>query len=66
MDDTFLSRTRFLTVTDGTRWAVLFIRTNEAGDIINIAEVQDAGWNAIADELRRQYGEDWRGAYFRD
>ena len=34
--------------------------------IINIAEVQDAGWNAIADELRRQYGADWRGAYFRD
>ncbi|MCQ2367151.1 MAG: hypothetical protein MJ056_08350 [Akkermansia sp.] len=66
VDDTFESRTRFLTVTDGTRWAVLFIRTNEAGDIINIAEVQDAGWNAIADELRRQYGEDWRGAYFRD
>ena len=66
VDDTFESRTRFLTVTDGTRWAVLFIRTNEAGDIINIAEVQDAGWNAIADEIRRQYGEDWRGAYFRD
>ena len=66
VDDTFESRTRFLTVTDGTRWAVLFIRTNEAGDIINIAEVQDAGWNAIADELRRQYGADWRGAYFRD
>ena len=66
VDDTFESRDRFLTVTDGTRWAVLFIRTNEAGDIINIAEVQDAGWNAIADELRREYGTDWRGAYFRD
>ena len=65
VDDTFESRDRFLTVTDGTRWAVLFIRTNEAGDTINIAEVQDAGWNAIADELRREYGTDWRGAYFR-
>ena len=66
VDDLFESRERFLTVTDGTRWAVLFIRTNEAGDTISISEVQDAGWNAIADELRRVYGTDWRGAYYRD
>lgn len=66
VDDLFESRERFLTVTDGTRWAVLFIRTNEAGDTITISEVQDAGWNAIADELRRVYGTDWRGAYYRD
>lgn len=65
VDDTFESRDRFLTVTDGTRWAVLFIRTDESGQTINLAEVQDAGWNAIADELRRLYGTEWRGAYFR-
>lgn len=58
VDDAFESRTRFLTVTDGIRTAVLFIRTNEQGDIINISEVQDAGWNAVADDLRRRFGND--------
>lgn len=56
VDDIFDSRTRFLTVTDGRRMAVLYIRTNEAGDVINIAEVQDAGWNAKADDIRRRFG----------
>ena len=56
VDDIFDSRTRFLTVTDGRRMAVLYIRTNEAGDTINIAEVQDAGWNAKADDIRRRFG----------
>lgn len=58
VDDAFESRTRFLTVTDGIRTAVLFIRTNEKGDVINISEVQDAGWNAVADDLRRRFGND--------
>jgi|GEM_PF-1396373 len=58
VDDAFESRTRFLTVTDGIRTAVLFIRTNEQGDVINISEVQDAGWNAVADDLRRRFGND--------
>ncbi len=56
VDDIFDSRTRFLTVTDGRRIAVLYIRTNEAGNTINIAEVQDAGWNAKADDIRRRFG----------
>lgn len=58
VDDAFESRTRFLTVSDGHRTAVLFIRTNEQGDVINISEVQDAGWNAVADDLRRRFGND--------
>lgn len=58
VDDAFESRTRFLTVTDGRRTAVLFIRTNEQGDIINISEVQDAGWNAVMDDRRRRFGND--------
>ncbi len=58
VDDTFESRTRFLTVSDGRRTAVLFIRTNLAGDIINIAEVQDAGWNDVMDFRRLLFGTD--------
>lgn len=58
VDDAFDSRTRFLTVTDGRRHAVLFIRTNASGDVINISEVQDAGWNAVMDDLRRRFGND--------
>ena len=56
VDDIFDSRTRFLTVTDGRRVAVLYIRTNQEGNIINIAEVQDAGWNAKADDIRKRFG----------
>ncbi len=58
VDDAFESRTRFLTVSDGRRTAVLFIRTNEQGDVINISEVQDAGWNAVMDDRRRRFGND--------
>jgi len=65
VDDIFDSRTRFLTVTDGRRMAVLYIRTNETGDTINIAEVQDAGWNAKADDIRRRFGTaSSRGYYY--
>ena len=56
VDSMFESRQRFLTVTDGRHWAVLYIRTNAEGDKINVAEVQDAGWNAVADEKRRRFG----------
>lgn len=65
VENAFESRTRFLTVTDGRRITVLYIRTNAEGDTINVSEVQDAGWNAVADETRRRYGMDWRGGYFR-
>ncbi len=58
VDDAFESRTRFLTVSDGSRTAVLFIRTNEQGDKINVSEVQDAGWNAVMDDRRRRFGND--------
>lgn len=59
VDDAFESRTRFLTVADACgRTAVLFIRTNEEGDRINISEVQDAGWNAVMDDRRRRFGND--------
>lgn len=57
------SRTRFLTVTDGRRIAVLFIRTNPADESIVVAELQDAGWDAAADEARRRMGTDWGALY---
>lgn len=57
--DEFESRTRFLTISTGPntgegqqasgRTAVLYIRTNEEGTIINISEVQENGWNKKAD-----------------
>ena len=56
VDDLHDFRTRFLTITDGKRYAVLFIRTDADDHIINVAEVQDAGWDAIADENRKYYG----------
>ena len=64
VDDTFESRTRFLTVQDGRRIAVLYIRTNAKGDRINISEVQDAGWNAVMDDIRRRYGSDISTGFF--
>lgn len=56
VDNIFESRTRFFTVTDGRRIAVLYIRTGKDNAIINIAEVQDAGWNPIMDDIRRRFG----------
>lgn len=58
VDNLFESRTRFFTVTDGRRIAVLYIRTGMDSNVINIAEVQDAGWNAIMDVRRRIFGRD--------
>ncbi len=63
IDPTFDARTPFLTVTDGRRSAALYIRTNVTGERINVAEVADAGWNAVADEHRRLYGNDWKINY---
>ncbi len=59
-EDIFASRTRFLTITDGTRRVVLYIRENEDGTRINICEIQDDGWNAIVDYDRRRIGASWR------
>lgn len=57
------NRTRFLTITDGRRYCVLYVRTREADGSIVIAEFQDAGWDAVADEKRRRIGTDW-GAFY--
>ncbi len=57
------NRTRFLTVTNGRYLCVLYIRTNEADQSIVVAELQDAGWNAVADENRRRIGNDWGALY---
>lgn len=57
------NRTRFLTVTNGRQICVLYIRTNEADQSIVISELQDAGWDAVADEKRRRIGNDWGALY---
>ncbi|MFI3242902.1 MAG: hypothetical protein R3Y56_01460 [Akkermansia sp.] len=59
-EDIFASRTRFLTISDGTRRVVLYVRMNADGDRINICEIQDDGWNAVTDYHRRRLGADWR------
>lgn len=66
VNNAFESRERFLTLYDRFgHWAVLYIRTDASGEHINIAEVQDAGWNAVIDEQRRRLGNDWHGGFFR-
>lgn len=62
VENLFESRTRFFTVQDGRRIAVLYIRTDASGERINVAEVQDAGWNAVMDERRRRFGRDISGS----
>ncbi|MBR2314809.1 MAG: hypothetical protein IKA55_08145 [Akkermansia sp.] len=57
------NRTRFLTVTNGRQICVLYIRTNDEDNSIIISEIQEAGWDAVADENRRRMGTDW-GALF--
>lgn len=54
MDAQASNRTRFLTLTDGRRIAVLYLLLNEDGTAINIAEVRDAGWDAAADAERKR------------
>lgn len=66
VNNAFESRERFLTLRDRFgHWAVLYIRTDASGEHINIAEVQDAGWNGVIDEQRRRLGNDWHGGFFR-
>ena len=62
-NSTYENRTRFLTVTNGRCICVLYIRTSKADDSIVVAELQDAGWDARADEQRRRIGTDW-GAFY--
>ncbi len=57
------NRTRFLTITNGRQICVLYIRANDEDGSIIISELQDAGWDAVADESRRRQGTDW-GALF--
>ncbi len=63
VEPAFDSRTPFITVTDGRHTAALYIRTDATGERINVAEVVDAGWNAVADEHRRLFGNDWKMNY---
>lgn len=58
VDNMFESRTRLLTVSDGRRIAVLYVRPDESGERVSIAEVQDAGWNQEMDEYRRRFGQE--------
>ena len=64
VDDLYENRTRFFTVQDGKHSVVLYIRTNQEGDRINVCEVQDAGWNAVMDERRRRFGQDISSRFF--
>lgn len=57
------NRTRFLTVTNGRQICVLYIRTSDADGRIIVSELQDAGWDAVADENRRRIGNDWGALY---
>ena len=63
VNNLYENRTRFLTVTNGRQICVLYIRTNEADGSIIISELQDAGWDAVADEARRRIGNDWGALY---
>lgn len=64
VNSTHETRSRFLTITDGRRICVLYVRTNPADGNIIISELQDAGWDAVADETRRRMVNDW-GAFYR-
>lgn len=66
VNNAFESRERFLTVRDVFgHWAVLYIRTDAEDKHINVAEVQDAGWNAVVDERRRRLGNDYGSSMYR-
>lgn len=74
VDDAFESRERFLTVSTAFDFrlsgdncelprkaptAILYIRTDESGDRINVVEIQDSGFNDVTDEQRHRMGTDW-------
>ena len=63
-DAIFESRTRFFTVQDGKRFVVLFVRMKADGVHINVAEMVDAGWNAVMDDKRRRFGSDISSRFF--
>ncbi len=46
-------RTRFLTLEDGTRRLILYLRLGADKDTINFAELEEEGWNPRVDEARR-------------
>lgn len=77
ISDDFESRTRFLTISTGHaaaknggmasgRTAVLYIRTNAAGDTINISEVLANGWNKRADLYRWAVSSDLNVQFLRN
>ena len=57
------SRTRFLTITDGRHICVLYVRPHAEDGTIVVSELQEAGWDAVADETRRLIGNDWGALY---
>lgn len=81
VDDMFESRDRFLTVSEAfsfppnglrsplprrAKTALLYIRTDESGERINVVEVQDSGFNDVYDEQRHRMGTDWnRKGFYR-
>lgn len=81
VDDTFESRDRFLTVSTAfsfhhaglrnplprrAKTALLYIRTDESGERINVVEVQDSGFNDVYDEQRHRMGTGWnRSGFYR-
>lgn len=62
-DSMYESRTRFLTITDGRRICILYVRPNAKDGTIVLSELQEAGWDAVADETRRLIGNDWGALY---
>ena len=62
-DSAYESRTRFLTITDGRRICILYVRPNAKDGTIVLSELQEAGWDAVADETRRLIGNDWGALY---
>ncbi len=59
-EDIHQSRRRFLTFSDGKRRLVLYLRMAADEKRINFAELEEEGWNARIDEMRRRRSGDWR------
>ena len=59
-EDIFDSRTRFLTITDGQRRVILYVRFDASGEKISLAEVEEEGWDPQVDAERRAIGAGWR------
>ncbi len=63
LDYSFEYRVPFITITDGRHFAALYVSMDAEGRHINVAEVVDSGWNAVADNIRRRFGDDWQINY---